>query len=360
MKSTILLILTALLVTARSLPAQEAKMERFLTRALKLYPDADTDKDGKLSLPEVLSYVESHPELKSLLGELMVSKSKPATSASSTLPAGPRVFVCAHSFMIYTAKWLPPMAEGAGIGYRDAGQQMIGGSRVLQHWNLPDEKNKAKAALREGKVDVLTLSPHILLPDEGIDDFTKLGLEKNPKLRVLVQASWPAMDGEKGKKDEKGQPFTNEKRNEATVESLRQLRDGYRASWLAPLETQVRALNASVGHEAVCIVPVSEAVFALRERIVEGKAPGLTKQTALFADNLGHPLPPLAALVSYCHFASIFQRTPVGLPVPEQLKVIPQAEELNRLLQELAWDAVTHYPMSGVKAEAATTATAKP
>jgi hypothetical protein len=24
---------------------------------------------------------------------------------------------------------------------------MIGGSKVIQHWNLPDDKNKAKAAL---------------------------------------------------------------------------------------------------------------------------------------------------------------------------------------------------------------------
>jgi hypothetical protein len=42
----------------------------------------------------------------------------------------------------------------------------------------------------------------------------------------------------------------------------------------------------------------------------------------------------------------------VGLPVPAALQGVPQSEELNTLLQQLAWDAVTHYPMSGVKAEA--------
>ena len=111
-------------------------------------------------------------------------------------PAPTRVFVCAHSFMIFTAKLLPPLAEAAGFKYAAAGQQMIGGSRVIQHWELPDERNVAKAALREGKVDVLTLSPHRLLPDPGIDNFVKLGLEKNPNLRVLVQASWPGFDGD--------------------------------------------------------------------------------------------------------------------------------------------------------------------
>src|SRR4051812_11284693 len=84
--------------------------------------------------------------------------------------AAPRVFVCAHSFMIFTAKLLPPVAQSAHLPYVSAGQQMLGGSRVIQHWNLADDKNRAKAALRAGTVDVLTLSPHILIPDEGIDN----------------------------------------------------------------------------------------------------------------------------------------------------------------------------------------------
>ncbi len=263
-------------------------------------------------------------------------------AADIDAPASQRVFVCAHSFMIFTAKMLPPMAQAAGIPYTAAGQQMLGGSRVIQHWNLPDEKNLAKAALREGRVDVLTLSPHMLLPDEGIDNFTKLGLEKNPKLRVLVQASWPARDGVLD------QPFKNEDRNASTVESLRTMREGHRTLWLNALEAQVRALNQSIGHDAVFIVPVSDAVFALREHIAEGTAPGLTKQTDLFKDDLGHPQAALAELVTYCHFATIFQRNPVGLPVPADLKNLPQAEDLNRLLEQLAWDAVSNYPLSGV------------
>lgn len=245
--------------------------------------------------------------------------------------------------MIFTSKLLPSMAQAAGFPYTAAGQQMIGGSRVLQHWNLPDEKNVAKTALREGRVDVLTLSPHRQLPDEGIDHFTRLGLEKNPNLRVLVQASWPGRDGNWDKR------FTNEERNAATIDSLREMRRGFREQWLTGLEAQVKALNASVGRETVRIVPVMDAVFALRERIVKGDAPGLTKQTDLFRDDLGHPQAPLAELVAYCHFSAITGRNPAGLPVPAQLQSLPQAGELNRLLQQLAWEAVTAYPLSGVK-----------
>ena len=52
--------------------------------------------------------------------------------------------------------------------------------------------------------------------------------------------------------------------------------------------------------------------------------------------------------------ASAPAATDVGLPLPEALPKsgIPadQIEPLNKLLQELAWDAVIHHPLSGVTA----------
>ncbi len=294
-----------------------------------------------MKLPTVMSVLR--------LGVALLFTAVAVRAADDAVPVplpGQRVFVCGHSFHIFTAKLLPELAELSGIKHMSAGQQMIGGSRTLQHWNLPDEQNKAKSALRAGEVDVLTLSPHMLLPDEGIDNFTKLGLEKNPKLRVLVQSSWPGFDGALDPRK-----FKNEQRNEMTPGSLQSLRAGH-SVWLKKLETQVRALNESVGRQAVFIVPVSDAVFGLRERVLEGKAPGLTKQTDLFRDPIGHPLPVLAELVVYCQFAAIYHKSPVGLPVPKALKDVAQIDKLNGLLQQLAWDAVVKYPMSGFKTAA--------
>jgi hypothetical protein len=79
----------------------------------------------------------------------------------------------------------------------------------------------------------------------------------------------------------------------------------------------------------------------------------LKAQWDLFRDNWGHPQPPLQVLDAYCHFAVIYRRTPVGLPIPPELAktkdLSPEdAEKLNRLLQELAWDAVSHHPLTGV------------
>jgi hypothetical protein len=324
--------------------SKKSGLETRLAQALKLFPDADTSGDGVLSVDEGLSYLALHPEAKQLFLNKTGgrgSSSKPAEFAAGA--EGTRLFVCGHSFMIYTAGMLPAIAKSAGIAHLQAGQQMIGGSRVLEHWNLPDDINQAKRSLAEGIPDVLTLSPHALLPDEGIDYFTELGLEKNPDLRVLVQASWMPRDGHTG-------AFTNRMRDAVTVEDLRAMRETYRTGWLIQLETQVTSLNRSVGREVVRIIPVSDAVLALRERIAEGQVPGLVKQSELFRDDLGHPTEPLALLVCYCHFANIYHRSPVGLEVPDSLKKYPQPAELNQLLQELAWDAVSNYPMSGVGA----------
>lgn len=264
----------------------------------------------------------------------------PGFAADNSPVSGQRIFVAGHSFHIFVANPLAEFAQAAGItGHRTAGTQMIGGSRTLQHWQLPDDKNKAKAALRAGEVDVLTLSPHLLIPDEGIDHFARLGLGKNPQLRVYVQGSWLPWDGSPNPKS-----FTTEQHNQTP---LAQIRAG-QSAWDKKISAQVRALNQTLGHDAVFVIPAGTAVLALRESIAAGTAPGLTRQTDLFRDPIGHATPPLQAIVSYCNFAAIYRRSPVGLPVPSFLKSLPQAAELVPHLQKLAWESVVAHPLSGV------------
>ena len=77
-------------------------------------------------------------------------------------------------------------------------------------------------------------------------------------------------------------------------------------------------------------------------------------RSGLFTDAVGHAKPPLQALVGYCHFAVVYRRSPVGLPLPAVLVRANNPnwnDTLNRLLQELAWDAVVGHPLSGVKAK---------
>src|SRR6185436_16675650 len=96
--------------------------------------------------------------------------SLPAAAAKTQEVQGQRVFVCGHSFHMPVAGMLPEIEKLAGIrDQQPVGQQRMSGSTVSQHWNLADDQNPLKKALRAGEVDVLTLSPTAQLPDEGID-----------------------------------------------------------------------------------------------------------------------------------------------------------------------------------------------
>jgi hypothetical protein len=260
-------------------------------------------------------------------------------------PAGQRVFTCGHSFHVFVPGILSDMAKGAGIkDHQLVGLSSIGGSRVIQHWDVADDKNKAKDALRAGKVDVLTLSP-IHLPDDGIEKFARLALEHNPKIRITVQESWLPFDIYDPTFKQRPQKVDH---NATTIEELKKLH----AQYFKVMEDHVRELNKQLGKDVLVIAPIGHAVLTLREKIVAGEAPGLKMQEDLFLDAIGHAKPPLQALSGYCYYALIYQRSPVGLPLPAVLtraKNPDWDEKLNRLLQEIAWDAVRQHPLSGVK-----------
>jgi hypothetical protein len=232
-------------------------------------------------------------------------------------------------------------------GHEQVGQSSIGGSRIIQHWDVADEKNKAKELLKAGQVDVLTLSP-IHLPDPGIENFVKLATGSSSKVRITVQEFWLPFDIYDV--TFKLRPATVD-HNLATGESLRKVHEPYFAS----MDQHVRDLNKQTGRQAVYIVPVGQAVIALREKIVAGEAPGLKTQEDLFTDALGHVKGHVMALNAYCHFAVIYRKSPVGLPVPAVLKTAKLGDDeakLSALLQNLAWNAVIDHPLSGVKMEA--------
>jgi hypothetical protein len=235
-------------------------------------------------------------------------------------PKGQRVFTCGHSFHIWVVPLLEELAKNAGIaGHVVAGKSAIGGSTVLKHWEVPEEKNLAKQALKDGKVDVLTLSP-IWLPDVGIDNFVQLGFEHNPNLRVTVDA--------------------------ADLAALKKAQEQYDLD----IENYVAAINQKLGKDVISVVPIGPAVVALREKIKAGKVPSIKTQAELFRDSWGHPTAPIQAISAYAHYAVIYKRSPVGLP---RLSILAKSpawanDELNHLLQELAWEAVTHHPLTGL------------
>lgn len=283
----------------------------------------------------------------------------PEQSSQEPGRKGLRVYTIGHSFHSWLPGWLKEVALSAGTEEPAiAGVSAIGGAEIIQHWNVPDARNQAKAALLAGQVDVLTMSPK-WRADEGIDKFAALALAHNPNIRITVQEFWMPSDelqdfGDLGKtlrtwKDPPPDPDPRrENRNTAHFDvptglQLRKLHEPY----FKNMDEHIAGLNQQFGKRVLFIVPVGQAVIALRERVAAGKVPGIAKQSDLFIDKTGHPKPPICALAAYCHFAVIYRLSPVGLPIPPQLAQDYNNPNLNRLLQEIAWEAVIRHPLSG-------------
>src|SRR5262245_59167305 len=271
-----------------------------------------------------------------LTASLFLSVGATAEDAKSP-PKGLRVFYTGHSFHMFVPPRIDQLAKAAKIeGHRQVGAQGIGGSRVIQHWDLADDKNKAKPALMSGEVDVFTMAAHLQIPDEGITNFTELGLKHNPNLRLLVQESWYPYDGPPPDK----RINDNAKRDDAKVADLQAAMD----DWRKKLEAQSDELNKKHGKTAVFIIPVGEAVVKLRAMVIDGKYPGVAKQSELFTDPIGHGGAHIQNLASYCNFLAIYHISPEGLNLQGL------TDEQNAILQKIAWETVSAYPYAGVAA----------
>lgn len=268
---------------------------------------------------------------------------------SGPITHGQRIFSTGHSFHFGFPAILTDVTRMAGITDSTiVGISSIGGSRVEQHVG----GKEVQAALIGGSVDVLMTTP-IYLPDPGVEQFARLGFEHNGYYRETVMEFWLPFDQYEPRNYMAGpnhlDPPAKVDHNAAAPAMLRKIH----ARYFKEMDELVRGINRSLGKQVVYVVPVGQAVITLREAIASGKAPGLTSQEDLFMDALGHPKPPLQLLMAYCHYAVIYRRSPIGLPVPDALNGVGTEKDrdaLNRLLQKIAWDSVTHNSLSGVRA----------
>ena len=246
---------------------------------------------------------------------------------------------------------LEKLAEIAGIPNQVlVGKLIVGGSTVNRVWEESAVKPEVRTVLKAGRVDILTMAPHRLLPDPGIDKFVDLGLAGNPHLRFTIQQSWMPFDNGI---DPGADPDPAQKRptdwDAMTGAKLLALS----ANYFKEIDKQVGAVNQRAGHPVAFLVPIGPAVTALREKVRLGQVPGIHTQAALFRDRMGHPGSAINLLNAYCHFIVIYRRSPVGLKTPIPLPEIPagDSDALNRLLQTIAWETVTATPLSGVAAD---------
>ncbi len=254
---------------------------------------------------------------------------------------GVRVLVAGHSFCVPMTEPMSAIAKAAGFSaHKVVDTQYLGDSSVTQHWDLADRMNVAKQDIIAGKVDVLVLSPHTLIPDPAIQRFTELLLKYNPKARVYIYEAWLPYDGQQTAKD-----IASLHRNDRTEAELIKLQE----PWCKALDEQVAKINAGYDRQVVYTIPTGKALFALRGKIHDGEIPAIKNEDELFTDPMGHPSNWVKILGAYCEFAAIYGKSPVDTPWPESFPKLDQ--KVIRQFQEIAWKAVTEDKTSGVKAK---------
>lgn len=120
----------------------------------------------------------------------------------------------------------------------------------------------------------------------------------------------------------------------------------------------LRGAKAWQGVGTIHVIPGGQVMAAVVRAAEQGRLPGLTSRTQLFAtDDEGLPDPIHfndigAVLMAFTHYAVIYQRSapdlPVGLHRADGSLVTPLAPETVRALQEIVWQVVTSYAPTGV------------
>ena len=280
-----------------------------------------------------------------------------AQAQTAPIEKGQRVYHAGHSFSIFTIQPLELLATEAGFeAHTTQGRSMIGNSTPMQHWNASEERSTVKPTLRAGDVDVLILAAHRRMPEEGIDLFADLAAEHNPNVRLLIYSSWSAWDGRSN-----GAGFSNEDRDQVTTEEIDGWIESRKTDYLKRMRAQLRGINERHNRDMAFIIDVGNAVYALRKEVIKGNVPGISKQSQLFSDSMGHSGSIVAAVADYATFATVYRKSPVGMSAVETMPAGRRSRaftptlspedntKLHKLLQEVALEAVLAEPMSGFK-----------
>jgi len=269
-----------------------------------VYPNAGHNSwSATYSNPKLYEWIlaqKRKPPKKELGGNkqsIATAKSKPTGSK------GKRVFFTGHSFFIlggYMAKKIDLIAKAAG------------------------------------KVDILTVCTYWMKKgseqERCVRNFVKLMQESNPDGLVYLITTKIPFDGKyKGGWDV---------RTKAELAKLYGWVDETHryANHHGALADEI---NKAYDKTVIKAVPLYYGQALMRAKIIDGKAPGVKKQSEMYSDAMGHVSELGQRLNAYTTYAAIYNQSPVGLHVPKWEKsgdTVLRAQ--NLVLQKVAWAAV--------------------
>jgi hypothetical protein len=219
---------------------------------------------------------------------------------------------------------------------------------ILQHgWdgNLPIDGVRAREVLATGAYDTLVLTEAVDLdemlrwmqPAEYAGRYQQLAVAHQPAIRVFLYETWH--DRELVRRTWYGA---------ARKEGWREFLDEDLGKW----EAIAVGAAARAGQPRMSIVPAGQAMARLCDAIRAGTVPGIASEAELFADSI-HLTPLGNYFIALVQFAAIHRQSPVGAtssPLTAEGRRVQFPAAAAAAMQRIAWDAVTNYAWSGLRA----------
>jgi len=245
------------------------------------------------------------------------------------------VFFVGHSLVnFHMPAMLDDVARSLGLTH-SYGAEIGVGSPLHWIWEHPEATNgdDAHLELPTGNYDVLVLTElipigeHVTYSDttEYVRRYYELAMSGNPTTQVYFYETWYSVD------------------DPAWSENIA----ADRAIW----ERVIDDVNARVDGPDILLVPGGTAMARLVERMEAGGVPGLDSRFDLYVDPI-HLTDVGNYFIALVQLATIYRRSPVGgtATTHDQWGASFTAPDpaAARIMQEIAWEVVSHDPRAGV------------
>jgi hypothetical protein len=389
-----LAVLSIFFLGHSSLTAAEPS-PRQLENLLKRFPAADADGDGILTVAEAEAYrrklqgsggaastesvrggapreftvdpgweakrfpehavsYKSPEEIKAIYAKQVKGNQPAVVSFPKPIDGALRVVGTGHSFMAPGYKTLPWICQAAGFEqplYTHTGGGMTGSTRykweqengIFEFDGQPVPK--LLASIANAQWDAMMWGPYFNDRPEFYACWIKFSLKYNPDMKFFLSDAWPQLYqlGEVPKSED---VFTPE------------LFDRLGAERTAGYVEMVKELRKQFGGR-VFIMPTSDAMVRAAKLQLRGGLPGIEgvhravggKERSLWRDPLGHLGPGFERLEGYVFYATLYGRSPELIKGDVDFKDQGDfpSRELDRIFRQIAWQAVIHHPLSGVR-----------
>lgn len=382
----------ALMVFAGSDTALAQFSQQQLDRWLQRIPEADTNKDGRLTVDEAQAYrqkVQSRSsredkprgaprefkvdpgwdadrfpehavcyktpkEIAAIYQGVLKGKGEPVTSYSKPTDGSFRIVGTGHSFMRPGYQTFPQIVRAAGFRQPPLVTHTGGGMTGSARYKWEQENGifefdgqptpKLLASIANAEWDVMMWGPYFNDRPAYYKCWIDFALKYNPGMKFYLSDAWPQLY-------QLGTMPSSEK--ELTAEVISRMGEEKNAIY----GKDIRKLNESYPGK-VFVLPTSDAMVRAAQYYHRGELPGVEgvhqvlggKERSLWRDTLGHLGPGFGNLEGYVFYATIYGRSPElidgGISFDQSSDYPGPA--LDRVFRRIAWEAVLKNPLSGV------------